>query len=58
MVMFFGLTNPSAMFQAMMDDIFHVKVAEGWLKVYMDDILIATLGSCKEHMAKFRIILQ
>jgi hypothetical protein len=56
--MFFGLTNSPATFQAMMDDIFHVEIAEGWLKVYMDDILIATFSSRDEHLAKVCIILQ
>jgi len=39
-VMFFGLTNSPATFQAMMDDIIHDKIAQGWLKAYMDDILL------------------
>jgi hypothetical protein len=39
-VMFFGLTNSLATFQNMMDTIFQVQIAEGWLKVYMDDLLI------------------
>ena len=39
-VMFFGLTNSLAMFQMMMNTIFHKEVAEGWLLVYMDDIAI------------------
>jgi hypothetical protein len=37
-VMFFGLTNSPAMFQAMMNDIFEDEVREGWLVVYMDDV--------------------
>ena len=41
-VMFFGLTNSPATFQMMMNHIFHVQVAEGWLSVYMDDIAIHT----------------
>ena len=39
-VMFFGLTNSPATFQAMMDDIFHDEIAQGWLKAYMDDPLL------------------
>ena len=56
MVMFFGLTNFPAMFQTMMDDIFHWWIIAGWikrilyklktiktgLKVYMDNMLIYT----------------
>ena len=41
-VMFFGLTNSPATFQTMMNMIFAEEIAEGWLIVYMDDILITT----------------
>jgi hypothetical protein len=40
LVMFFGLTNSPATFQAMMNKIFRMEVAQGWLLVYMDDIAI------------------
>jgi reverse transcriptase-like protein len=49
MVMFFGLTNLPAIFQTMMDDIFHSEVAQGYVIIYMDDILIATEGDLKDH---------
>ena len=42
MVMFFGLTNSPATFQRMMDDIFQDEIAQGWLHIYMDDMIIAT----------------
>jgi len=41
-VMFFGLTNSPATFQTMMDDIFQDEVAQGWLRIYMDNMIIAT----------------
>jgi len=41
-VMFFRLTNSPATFQMMMNNIFHVQVAQGWLSVYIDDIAIHT----------------
>ena len=41
-VMFFSLTNSPATFQTMMDDIFQEEVAQGWLRIYMDDMIIAT----------------
>ena len=41
-VMFFGLTNSPAMFQTMMNTIFANEMAQGWLTVYMDDMMIAT----------------
>ena len=48
-VMFFGLTNSPATFQTMMDDIFQEEIAQGWLRVYMDDVIIATDNDEKEH---------
>lgn len=39
-VMFFGLCNAPATFQAMMNNIFRDYLAEGWLVIYMDDILL------------------
>ena|SRR6266478_3676803 len=42
MVMFFGLTNSPATFQMMMNTIFRTEVVQGWLLVYMDDIVIHT----------------
>jgi len=39
-VMFFGLCNSPATFQDMMNDIFKDKIREGWVIVYIDDILI------------------
>jgi len=40
LVMYFGLTNSPATFQAMMDDIFHEEMLQGWLMDYMDDLLV------------------
>jgi hypothetical protein len=57
-VMFFGLTNSPATFQAMMNTIFRKEVAEGWLSVYMDDIAIHTKPENgeteEEHLARHR----
>ncbi|ESK82006.1 reverse transcriptase-rnase h-integrase [Moniliophthora roreri MCA 2997] len=39
-VMFFGLTNSPATFQAFMNDILKDFIDKGWCIVYMDDILI------------------
>jgi predicted sulfurtransferase len=49
MVMFFRLTNSPATFQTMMDDIFCSKVAQGYVIIYMDDILITIKGDLKDH---------
>ena len=40
MVMFFGMTNFPATFQRFMNDSFRDMIAEGWLLIYMDDLLI------------------
>jgi reverse transcriptase-like protein len=41
-VMFFGLTNSPATFQTMMDNIFRDEIAQGWLKIYMDNLIVAS----------------
>ena len=48
-VMFFGLTNSPATFQTMMNTIFAKEIAEGWLIIYMDNILIATKDDIQFH---------
>ena len=48
-VMFFGLMNSPATFQTMMNVIFAEEIAEGWLIVYIDDILVATKDNQKFH---------
>ena len=55
--MFFGLTNSPVTFQTMMDDIFHEEIAQGWLRVYMDDVIIATEDDDKQHEEKVRHFL-
>jgi hypothetical protein len=47
-VMFFGLCNSLATFQAIMNDIFRDMLNKGWLIIYMDDILIYSNDS-EEH---------
>ena len=42
MVMFFGLTNSPAMFQAMMNDSLRDLVVEEKVAVFIDDIMVAT----------------
>ena len=62
-VMFFGLTNSPATFQAMMDDIYR-PVVEKWaqhgthIEKYMDDIAIATSTNDTDHTAAVMDILQ
>ena len=41
-VMFFGLTNSPAMFQAMMNDLLGDLVVEEKVVVFIDDVMVAT----------------
>ena len=50
-VMFFGLTNSPAIFQTMINAIFNQELREGWIAVYMDDILIHTNQNKEKHRA-------
>ena len=57
-VMFFGLMSSPATFQTMMNAIFTPEIAEGWLIVYMDDILITTQDDPKFHEECVHCILE
>ena len=41
----------------MMDDIFHEEIAQGWLRVYMDNVIIATEDDDKLHEEKVQHFL-
>jgi hypothetical protein len=56
-VMFFGLCNSPATFQALMDHLFGDFIAEGWLIIYMDDLLIHSAGD-DEHRERTEKVLQ
>ena len=56
-VMFFGLTNSPATFQAMMNYIFQDLILARKIMVYMDDILIFT-ATTAEHIVVVRKVLQ
>ena len=49
MVMFFGLTNAPTTFQSMMNFIFRELINEGYVTIYMDDILIHTPNDLELH---------
>jgi reverse transcriptase-like protein len=57
-VMFFGLTNSLATFQTMMDDIFREEIIQGWLKIYMDDLIIASKDDEVVHQQWVDWVLQ
>src|SRR5882762_6838142 len=56
LVMFFGLTNSPATFQAMMNKIFKDLIGTGKVFIYMDDILIA-MATMEEHCQLVRQVL-
>ena len=57
LVMFFGLTNSLATFQTMMNDIFREEIAQGWVVIYMDDILVFSKNP-EEHVKHVNKILE
>src|SRR5216684_1890433 len=56
-VMFFGLTNSPATFQAMMNKVFKDLIDTGKVFIYMDDILIAT-ATLEEHRRLINLVLE
>ncbi|GBE88478.1 Transposon Tf2-6 polyprotein [Sparassis crispa] len=54
MVMFFGLCNSPATFQMMMNALFEDMIDEGWIVIYMDDILIFS-NNLEEHHCFFDV---
>ncbi len=58
MVMFFGLTNSPATFQTMMDNIFQEEIAQGWLKIYIDDLIVTSEDDEQIHRQRVDQVLQ
>ena len=56
-VMFFGLSNSPATFQRFMNNSFKDMIAEGWLIVYMDDMLITATNE-QENVERTKRVLQ
>ena len=56
MVMFFGLTNTPATFQSMMNFIFRELINEGYVTIYMDDILIHTPNDLTLHRRVINVL--
>ena len=55
-VMFFGLCNSPPAFQAWMNHIFRIEIEEGWLIIYMDDILIFSIDTNDHHKRTKQIL--
>jgi len=56
-VMFFGLCNSPATFQAYMNQTFQKEIAKGWMIIYMDDILIFS-KTLEENQKWTRCVLE
>ena len=56
-VMFFGLTNSPATFQYFMNDSFRDMIVEGWLVIYMDNLLIFSSDNAT-HTEQTKCVLQ
>ena len=54
--MFFRLTNSPATFQRFMNDSFQDMITEGWLVIYMDDLLIFSPDEETHHKHTKRVI--
>src|SRR5947209_2198652 len=52
MVMFFGMCNSPSTFQQMMNDVFSDEMHEGFVVIYMDDLLIFTWDMSHSDHAK------
>ncbi|KAI5116151.1 hypothetical protein M0805_006447 [Coniferiporia weirii] len=55
-VMFFGLCNSPATFQAFMDDTFHIVILEDKVLIYMDDIFIFASSLHELHLKTLRVL--
>ena len=56
-VVFFGLTNSPATFQHFINDLFRDMIAEGWLVIYMDNLLIFSPNDAT-HTERTKCVLQ
>ena len=56
LVMFFSMTNSTATFKTIMNDIFHNLIAKGIMIVYLNDILIFTQTLEKHHIAVQKVL--
>jgi len=56
--MFFGMTNSPATFQSMMNDYFADMIAQGWVLIYIDNILIFSKNPKEHHERTVQVLKQ
>jgi hypothetical protein len=54
--MFFGMTNSPATFQSMMNDYFADYITQGWVLIYIDDILILSKNPEHHHERTMKVL--
>jgi len=54
--MFFGMTNSPATFQSMMNDYFADMIAQGWVLIYINDILIFSRDPKEHHERTIQVL--
>ena len=52
----FGIKNAPSHFQRMMDSVFGKEIREGWIIIYIDDIIVFST-EWQDHLKKLRIVL-
>ena len=57
LVLPFGLTNAPATFQRLMNTVFHDFIREGFLVVYLDDLLVYS-RTREEHIGHLRLVFE
>jgi len=56
--MFFGMTNSPATFQSMMNDYFTNEIAQGWVLIFIDNILIFSKNPKEHHERTVQVLKQ
>ena len=55
-VMFFGLCNSLAMFQVIINEMFKEEVNEGWLGIYIDNMILYSSDLSTHHTHTRRVL--
>ncbi|MBW0500583.1 hypothetical protein O181_040298 [Austropuccinia psidii MF-1] len=53
----FGIKNPASHYQRLMNTIYPEELSEGWLTIYIDDIIVCS-ETCENHFKRLEKVLQ